>query len=91
MKKQSVSIVNMQTGVKTNVSVDVYESTAEATKALGDQGVLTVINDSLISDARAAEHRKGQVATSQKRRAIAKAAMDYALKSGFKADQVKVG
>lgn len=91
MKKQSVQVVNMQTGEKRTLNVDVYETTAEATKALGDAGVLTVINDSLIADARAAEHRKGQVATSQKRRAIQKAALDFAKKNGFKEDSVKVG
>lgn len=91
MKKQSVQVVNMQTGEKRTLNVDVYETTAEATKALGDAGVLTVINDSLIADARAAEHRKGQVATSQKRRAIQKAALEFAKKNGFKEDSVKVG
>lgn len=91
MKSQTVSIVNMQTGEKKNVTVSVYETTAEATKALGDQGVLSVVNDSLISDARAAEHRKGQVATSQKRRAVQKAAMEFAKKAGFDETKVKVG
>jgi len=90
MKKQTVSIVNMQTGVKKNIEVDVYESTAEATKSLGDAGILAVVNDALISDARAAEHRKGQVATGQKRRAVAKAAMEFAKKNGFDETKVKV-
>ena len=91
MKKQAVTIVNMQTGAKNSVSVDTYENLKEAQTALGDAGVLTIINDSLISDARAAEHRKGQVATSQKRRAINKAALEFAKKNGFKENEVKVG
>lgn len=90
MRKHQVTIINQQSGGSKNITVEIYESFAEAVKSLGEQGVLQIVNDSLISDARAAEHRKGQLATAKRRRLLAAAALEFAKKHGFDETKVKV-
>lgn len=72
------------------VNVQIYDSVEEATKALGNTGVLDQLNRGLMQQARAKEHRKGQLETNKLRRVRMKAALDYAKSKGFDETKVKV-
>lgn len=72
------------------VEVSVYENLAEAQKALGEKGLLEHVNRLIIKDARAKEHRVGQLERGKERRAELQAALAFAKEKGFDPKKVKV-
>lgn len=75
--------INVEVGDQ-DVPVEIFESVDEAKKALGDVGILELINNALKKATRDKAHRKGQLERNRTRREEQRAMIEFAKKHGYK-------
>jgi len=91
MHKHTVTVVDQRNGKESNIEVSLFDTLKEANDKLGEKGALEMLNSKVTSDARAIEHRKGQLDNNKKRRALSAAAMAFAKEKGWDPAKVKIG